>query len=296
MVYETIVNYGQKGSLCGIFTPALTPAREKASNGNPCIIFLNAGIIHKVGPNRIYQKLASGYAGNGFSTLRLDFSGLGDSGFTEETGAAANGKVTEVKMAMHWLQEHKGIDRFILSGMCTGAVAALETSLADPRVIGLCLIDGIYTDDQQVKCLGWKQLKARQFKKYLFRWGKWMKLLSGESKLITGKNFRAGVLLVIARLKRKRVRREKVNPVPDSPTPWEILFGRNVKIQMVFCEGNDAIDIYNISLSRQLARYRTTGMLQTAFVRGVDHTFTPLWSQKHLSDLTTAWLKKEFER
>jgi hypothetical protein len=136
----------------------------------------------------------------------------------------------------------------------------------------------------------------RRYKRQLFSWSSWIKLLSGKNKLLTVRNLSAGLQIVTAKLKKKRDKQGSAIDTSDSIASWEKLFGRNVKVQMVFCERNDAIDVYNLSLAKPLDHYRTIGMLATAFVRNVDHTFTPLWAQKHLSDLTTNWLNKEFKR
>jgi hypothetical protein len=293
MVEEEIVNFGEHGSGCGI----LTSAQRKAPADNICIIFLNAGLIHKVGPNRIYKKLAVKYSEHGFASFRLDLSGLGDSGFSIEM-SNGSGQIDEVKMAMNWLQENKGIDKFLLSGICSGAKVAWDVSLDDRRVIGLCLIDGIYTDGRLMRNVARKadlHLRVRYYKKHLFSWDRWLKLFSGKSRLLSLQNVAAGLRFITSLLKKKQVKQQVAIDTSDILAPWEILFERNVKIQMVFSEGSVAVDIYNLTLSKQLNHYRINGILATTFVKDVDHTFTPIWSQNYLSDLTTTWLKKEFE-
>src|SRR5262249_27402146 len=63
-------------SLFGIHTEPLDPPRGKRS---PMVLFLNAGAVHRVGPNRMYVDLARSWAEHGLTSLRLDLSGLGDS-------------------------------------------------------------------------------------------------------------------------------------------------------------------------------------------------------------------------
>ena len=298
------MNFGTDGYMCGIYTSA----RVKVRNDNLCIIFLNAGLIHKIGPNRIYKKLSIDYSEIGFASFRMDFSGLGDSGFSHEKVNNTNGKISEVKLAMNWLQENKGIDRFLLAGICSGAKAAWDASLDDQRVVGLCLVDGVYADDRLLKDVGEKaerHLKVRYYKKHIFSLNRWVKLLSGKSKflnfkkLIEVRHITTLVKKLAKRLQNKTGDKQVKYPVviggPGRMEPWEILFKRNVKIQMIFCEGGHAIDIYNWTLSKQLSRYKRSGILQSTFVKDVDHTFTPTWSQNYLSDLTSSWLRTEFE-
>ena len=70
---EEVTRFGSNGSLVGILS------RPMRSNRNlPAILLLNAGLVHRVGPNRIYVRLARHFAALGFSVLRFDFSGIGD--------------------------------------------------------------------------------------------------------------------------------------------------------------------------------------------------------------------------
>jgi hypothetical protein len=305
MIHEETVNFGEGGSLNGIFTP--TPV--KSINGDRCVIFLNAGLIHKIGPNRIYKKLAGHFSGNGFTAFRMDFSGLGDSGFSNEKVSNSDSQINEVKMAMDWLQQNKGIDKFLLSGICSGAKVAWDVSRQDPRVIGLSLIDGIFADDQLLREVGGKanqQVNIRYYKKNMFSLTRWRKLLSGKSKVLSRKNIIAAAGLIgamtkkyIRALSQKGTNKPVSHPLTvdrsDKIVPWRIMFERNVKIQLIFCEGGIAIDVYKLTLSGQLGHYQDSGVLRIEFVKDVDHTFTPVWSQAYLSDLTISWVKQEFK-
>ncbi len=73
---EQAVNFGEKQSLVGILTD---PQNEKGSNIQVGAILLNSGILHRVGPGRTYVKMARELAALGFTVLRFDFSGIGDS-------------------------------------------------------------------------------------------------------------------------------------------------------------------------------------------------------------------------
>ena len=69
---ERAVAFG-KSALSGIVTPASgTPQRTG-------VVFLGAGILHRVGPNRMHVTLARALAAAGLPGLRFDFSGIGES-------------------------------------------------------------------------------------------------------------------------------------------------------------------------------------------------------------------------
>jgi alpha/beta superfamily hydrolase len=71
------VLFGRTRSLVGIITD---PPEAERDPQRPAIVCLNAGIIHRVGPHRLYVKMARTLAAMGFVVLRFDFSGIGDRG------------------------------------------------------------------------------------------------------------------------------------------------------------------------------------------------------------------------
>src|SRR5215472_19382863 len=71
---EEAVQFGSLRSLAGIVSSTSEKNEDK-----PGVILLNPGIVHRVGPGRIYVKIARALAAKGFVVLRFDFSGIGDS-------------------------------------------------------------------------------------------------------------------------------------------------------------------------------------------------------------------------
>jgi alpha-beta hydrolase superfamily lysophospholipase len=74
-VRERPLLFGLHGNLFGVLSEP-----EAARPGAPALLFANTGIHHHVGPYRIWVELARALAARGFSALRFDLSGLGDSG------------------------------------------------------------------------------------------------------------------------------------------------------------------------------------------------------------------------
>ena len=73
---ELTVLMGRHKSLVGIFTES---SQSPAVTAPPTVVLLNAGIVHRVGPNRMHVLLARALAAAGISSLRFDMSGIGDS-------------------------------------------------------------------------------------------------------------------------------------------------------------------------------------------------------------------------
>src|SRR5215467_3344973 len=121
---EEVVLFGERKSLVGIVTsppPRLTQERM-------AVILLNPGIVHRVGPGRIYVKIARRLASTGLTVLRFDFSGIGDSAPRHDSLPFEKSAIEEARDAMEFLQATRGVEKFILLGGCSGALASLQTA------------------------------------------------------------------------------------------------------------------------------------------------------------------------
>jgi hypothetical protein len=135
---EKAVKFGTSASLVGVMTEA---AAATAGADRPAILFLNSGILHRVGSCRIHVRLARALSSAGFHCLRFDFSGMGDSDQRRDSLVYEESTVVETREAMDYLAKTKGVKRFILVGLCSGADMAHETAVKDERVSGLVLLD-----------------------------------------------------------------------------------------------------------------------------------------------------------
>jgi uncharacterized protein len=111
----------------------------------PVIVLLSPGVKMRVGPGRLYVPLTDMLCDEGFSVLRFDFYGLGDSeGELAEkllpdvyNHIEVGRYVDDTLAAMHWLRTAHGVKRFVLGGLCGGAITALLAAERDPSVEGL---------------------------------------------------------------------------------------------------------------------------------------------------------------
>ena len=133
---ECAYTFGEGGGLFGILTEP-EPASER-----PFVILLNAGLVHRVGPFRMSVDLARRLAALGFPTLRMDLSGLGDSAPRPGEPDLHRRVVADLKDAMDFLAQRRGARRFVVGGVCSGAINAHRAAVADPRVVGLIMLDG----------------------------------------------------------------------------------------------------------------------------------------------------------
>jgi dienelactone hydrolase len=134
-VNEHILTFGPGSRLVGTLTRPSGVARDTA------ILLLNAGVVPRMGPHRINVKLARKLAELGFTVLRLDLSGLGDSGASDEGLSFDKQAVADLQAAMDHLQRVAQVRSFALAGICSGAHHGLAAALQDDRLAALWLMD-----------------------------------------------------------------------------------------------------------------------------------------------------------
>jgi hypothetical protein len=132
-------NFGPDRALVGIVTE---PDRERRRSGAPAVLLANVGMHHRVGPYRLFVDAARRLAELGFTTLRFDLSGLGDSGTYTGGGTDEARWIEDLKSAMGLLQDKHRAQSFVVLGLCSGVDPAHAIALADPRIRGAIFIDG----------------------------------------------------------------------------------------------------------------------------------------------------------
>lgn len=132
---EHVVRFGE--DLVGIMT---IPAQM--APGAPACLLLNTGVMNRIGPHRLNVKIARDLGAVGVPSLRLDLSGLGDSPAAKTPLPADAQAVADLQAAMDHVQQTLAIGRFVVFGLCSGAVNGYRLALADPRVRGLMMFDG----------------------------------------------------------------------------------------------------------------------------------------------------------
>lgn len=169
------------------------PAVDRATG--TAVLLLSPGIKGRIAPHRLYVKLARRLCDAGFLVLRFDFYGLGDAeGELDEQrvadvyAAVAMGRYTDDTLAaMNWMQREHQVDRFVLGGLCGGAITGLFAGARDPRVLALVGF-GIPVIQYGDEVLRYKHLSSgeqgqfrRGYLRKLLDWKSWWRLLTFRS-------------------------------------------------------------------------------------------------------------------
>jgi len=137
-VRERVFTFGRQCGLVGV----LADPADLPRPGAPAILLYNVGLNHRVGPYRLNVELARDLARAGYTSLRFDLSGLGDSLSRPDSLSENERAVSDVSASMEFMTRRFGIDSFVIIGLCSGVDAAHPLTVADSRIKGAAFIDG----------------------------------------------------------------------------------------------------------------------------------------------------------
>ena len=134
---EEALVIGPRGALLGVLTRPDGPPDP----ARPVVIAVNAGLVHRVGPQRMHVTLLRRLASQGFTSLRFDFSGIGDSLPRADLLPYTRSTLEELREAMDAVTERTGLARFCVAGLSSGALVAMASASADARVACVCMLN-----------------------------------------------------------------------------------------------------------------------------------------------------------
>ncbi len=132
---ETTCQFGDGDHLIGVVAEHETARRRTA------VVLVNAGLVGKAGPFRLYAQLARQLASAGFTVLRFDLGGVGDSPAVHASEPLRVRTAIEIRAAIDHVMARGDCDGVVLGGLCSGAEDAFRAAEVDARVRGVVMID-----------------------------------------------------------------------------------------------------------------------------------------------------------
>jgi dienelactone hydrolase len=276
-ISEQAVLLGQRKSLVGILTQAVTSARTD----EPAIVILNTGIIHRVGHHRMYVTLSRILARAGYTVLRFDFSGIGDSDARADGLSPLDSCLADIKEVLDWLETNCQASRIILVGLCSGADHAVLYGHTDPRVVALVLMDPSIpaTARYYVHYIGQRLIQLRS----------WVNVAVGRSRIVS-KWIEQGLYILSPEWKTRHLSLQNPKFRACLEQVYQNSVDCGIQILAVFTEETtrqtyreQMIDAFpNVSFGEQL---------QLEFFQNSDHTFTLANDRSKLIRLVLEWIK-----
>ncbi len=249
------------------------------------VVIVVGGPQYRIGSHRQFVQWARQLAAAGFTTLRFDVRGMGDSpgalrdflGITPDIGAAVDALTAA----------HPSIDRVVLCGLCDGASAALLYlhERADPRIAGLVLVNPwVRTAQTQARTLV-RHYYLQRLRDANF----WSRLARGE--------IATGALREWWQNWRRARAGSVTNGVPGSgaayPDRMAAALERFARPTLVVLSGQDYTAKEFLDRSRddpRWGRLLNAPWLQRLDAPQADHTFSAAGERTWLEAATVAWI------
>ena len=280
---EQAVVFGKVHPLIGVITD---PPRPADDDDLPVIILPNAGLVNRVGPSRLFVKMARRLAELGFVVARFDHSGIGDSEVRRDKLPFEQSSVQEVQQVMDELAESRGAKRFVLVGLCSAAVTSFRTAGSDRRVVGAVLINpqGFVDDPQWHQWVTWRNYARAYWTRSLFSFDCWRRAFTGRIQ------YRRLLVILALQVKNWFSRPKTVTSIADRlASELRDIGDRGVRLLFVFSKLDTALDYVNAFLDNRNKRLMRSGQFQNETVGGTDHTFTLRRNQQHLVNVLERW-------
>lgn len=206
--------------------------RATGANARPDLacLLLSPGVKMRVAPHRLYHKIEDEFLAHGISVMRVDFHGLGDSeGELPEQQldqlyrqVQLGRHVEDVLAAMNWMVEQRVASKFIVGGLCGGALTGLLAAEGDRRIVGLyalglpVALDGSGGHGAALMTRGQLDDLRRSYVRKVFDPASWRRFLAARSDYRT--IFRSLMAAMgLNRLSLRRAQAVQQLPVPEKP-------------------------------------------------------------------------------
>lgn len=281
---EKIVVFGPERSLVGVLTMSVINANTTKS---PVVVIPNFGLVHHVGPNRLSVRLAREFAKLGLTTFRFDLSGIGDSAPSLGSISIEESVARDIDRAMSYLQNTYGVDRFIFTGLCSGAHDSFHAAHRDSRVVGAVLLDyrGYKTPGFYLRHYGSRLTRSESW---------WNALLGKNGYFVNLKQYLKTIYTKRALSERLE---ESSTELPRFPTRSQFYKGLikilNCNTQLLFLYTGGWIEQYNYKnqFFDAFPKAANNNSLRVEFFPESDHTFSCEDHRQYLFKIIKDWMK-----
>ncbi len=275
------------------------------------IVLCTTGANNRVGPGRLYVLLARYWASLGFTVVRIDLGGVGDSvGVDPLTQISAHAPtcLDEIRETVAWVQTRTGFDSVVLFGLCSGAFNAFHAAVDGVDISHAMLVNpGIFylgADDTASSSTETSLSAAHSLGRGLVSPRKWRLVLREQG--ITHGLAHVGELLrrgatdgfgfAFGAMARNAARRVGLRVDAPSPLPTDLekIAARGVKVLMIFSAGESTARYVRMFGGRALETLRRSGHVQLVEIDGGDHVFSSPGARQRLFEESTEFLEREY--
>ncbi|MES9835276.1 MAG: alpha/beta hydrolase [Candidatus Thiodiazotropha sp.] len=305
-IVETETFKNRNGELLFVITHVPNQVEQK----DAVILLLSPGVKMRVAPHRLYNKMADEFVNQGYVVARFDFSGLGDSEGEIEEDLLADfyntvqfGRyVNDTVDAMDWAERKYKKNRFILAGLCGGAITGLLAGQVDERVEALLslnipvILDGSNQDKTKYLTEGQLDRLKKNYLKRLFDLKSWLRLLTFKS------DYKLLFKSLIRKNKKRDSEKQQDNAVDSNINPlFEPAFmdwiDRSKKMLLIFSGSDRLTWEYNekFATPNKDKLDAINGGFEVHVVDEANHIFSYKSWYEEMMKLSLQWLKNDYK-
>lgn len=297
-IEETTCFFGPDKALFGVLS---APASD-GPKPDTCVILSNSGSVHHVGPNAVYTLMARALAVLGYYVFRIDLENIGDSRVLDpdvENHPYQSRSSENIHSAISFIKEQTGTQKFIVSGICSGAHTAFHVGLdqLDAEVSELLMINPLtfyWNPGMSLKIPSSLQTFSDQayYKQSLRSMEKWKKLFTGQADFANIFRFvwRRGLAWM------SQVWRDIHSMIFGERTPLAIdlqaIRQRGTAVNFIFSSTDPGLEILKSEAKQTLKKGIKERWIDIHIIDDADHTF----SRKAARDNLLTVLNRHFTR
>ena len=281
------------------------------------VVLCNTGFLNRIGPGRLHVNLARYWAGLGFTVVRVDIGGCGDTfdpdpeavsevfaPMRDEDFVLAPMRTAELRDVVRWARRWTGFDHVVAGGLCSGAYNAFHVALDGTDLDDILLLNPgtFYVSAGEIP-VEETVASAHSLTQGFFNGRKWsLALRDAEVRRQGVKSVRqlfrnkpiSGLHVVAAERARNGARRLGL-PVKRTSTlaqDLEAIIGRGSKVFLVFSPAEYAERYFRIFGGPDCQELARGDGLDLVYIDGGDHVFASPGARRVLIDRTTAYLEE----
>ncbi|MFO1395176.1 MAG: alpha/beta hydrolase [Steroidobacteraceae bacterium] len=278
-VVERAVWLDQNRRMFGILAEC---AGDSDAPERKCVLLINNGAVHHVGPSRLHVALARRWAAQGHAVMRVDLPGIGDSQPYDgepENVVYSDRAVDAVGTAVRWLRGRHPDWPCHAMGICSGGYHALKAAVAGVPLDGMVVINPLTFFWKPGMSLDYQPFQlendASRYRRSLLNPESWKKLLRGRVQIMPFVQVVVRRTASVMRLRVRNIRRELGLRVDDD-LGQELagLACRGLRLSFVFADTDPGLGLLRQHAGWTLGRLVRRGQVQVQVIQNANHSFT----------------------
>jgi pimeloyl-ACP methyl ester carboxylesterase len=246
-----------------------------------CLLFMNAGGVRHIGPNRMWVEAARRWASRGVPSVRVDCQSVGESDGDEPASTERLHRadlLEQLNLTMEAMRSRYKCSKFIAVGLCSGAFVSFQSIIQSSAIRTAVLLNPrlfFWDETAEPRRLAGRVGSGINNASY------WGRLVRGQ---IHVEQLKQAARAACTRLRHTKLLGGEKGMIPAAlmTKAWKQIERFKTRVTLVFADGEPLIQ--EMVDERQLPPSNNP-LVQIIRIGKTGHTFRALWAQKALQDL-----------